>query len=255
MRMRTVLGSLAVVMWLVGCGGAEQATEDETARDLSLAPAESIAVLDDRPQSAPEPEPVSSAAPRRQAPPPAPPAPPAPLALAAGSVLALTASDTVSSRTHAVGDPVTAVASADVRDEQGRVVVPAGARFVGSIAEIEQAPSPGAPGTLRLTFTEVEFGGSRYTVAARSDSLGTVTAGRGGVSTGDAAKVGVGAAAGAIAGRVLGGDTKGAIIGGAVGAAAGAGVAVATKDQDVVLPAGGYVRVVLDRELVLTPIG
>ena len=103
-----------------------------------------------------------------------------------------------------------------------------------------------------LSYTEVHFGGGSHAIAARSDSLGFVMKGQG-VSGGDAAKVGAGAVVGAVAGRVVGKNTKGAIIGGVVGAAAGAAVAAATKDQDIILPAGGYIRAVLTEPLVLEP--
>ena len=126
--------------------------------------------------------------------------------------------------------------------------------FTGTVTEIESAGSPGGIGTLVLTFSEVHFGGSSYAINAVSDSLGFEMKGQG-ISGGDAAKVGVGAVVGAVAGRVVGKNTKGAIIGGVVGAAAGAAVAVATKDQDIVLPAGGYIRVVLTQPLVLASAG
>ncbi len=101
-----------------------------------------------------------------------------------------------------------------------------------------------------LTFSEVHFSGGSYAIDAVSDSLGFEMKGQG-VTGGDAAKVGAGAVVGAVAGRVVGKNTKGAVIGGVVGAAAGAAVAAATKDQDIVLPAGGFIRVVLTQPLVL----
>jgi hypothetical protein len=95
-----------------------------------------------------------------------------------------------------------------------------------------------------LTFTTVEIGGSRYAVAARTDSLGTYMKGRG-VTAGDAAKVGAGAVVGAVAGRVIGGDKTGTIVGGVVGTAAGVGIAAATRDIDIIMPGGGPIRIVL----------
>ena len=70
-----------------------------------------------------------------------------------------------------------------------------------------------------------------------------------GVTTGDAAKVGAGAAAGAIAGRILGGNKKGTIIGGVVGAAVGTGVAVETADRDVVVAPGAAIAFTINQEL------
>src|SRR6266576_2126689 len=74
------------------------------------------------------------------------------------------------------------------------------------------------------------------------------TAGRG-VTKGDAAKVGGGAAAGAILGRILGGNSKGTVIGGIVGGAAGAAVAAGTKDADIVLPKGAHINATLTQAL------
>lgn len=246
----------AVALW--GCGGGEgdTASADSTMRDLSLAPAESVAALNDRPQAATTQSQRSTTPSRPQAAAPSRPTtrtPPAPLALAAGTELELTATDTITSRRNKAGDVVYATSAEAIRDSRGRVVVPAGAVFTGEIVEIKPAGSPGGQGTLRLAFNRVSFGGNTYAAAAESDSLGTETQGRG-VTGGDAAKVGVGAAAGAVAGRIIGKNTKGAVIGGVVGAAAGAGVAAATKDQDIVLPAGGLIRLRLSQELVLRPV-
>lgn len=240
-RSRLVALAGIAVLWACGGGDADQAADD-AARDLSLAPAESIAALNDRPQQAP------ATQPQRQTP-PAQPRTPAPRSLGAGTALQLMASDTITSRRHKPGDPVRATSAADIKDSRGRTVIPAGATFSGAIAEIDA----GGDGTLLLAFDRVSFGGHVYAVVAESDSVGTVRQGRG-VTAGDAAKVGAGAAAGAIAGRIIGKDTKGAVIGGVVGAAAGAGVAAATKGDDLVLPAGAPIRIVLRETMVLRPV-
>jgi hypothetical protein len=243
--------ALAVaVAW--ACGGGEQAAQDEAARDLSLAPAESVAALSDQPVAQPQtPQPPverPQPQPRRETtaerPPAQPPARPAPLALEEGTTVELWATDSLTSRHNKAGEVVTATAGAAVRDNRGREVIPAGAVFLGTISDIAPSGTPGGQGRLVLTFTRVQFGGKTYAVQARSDSLGTVMKGRG-VTAGDAAKVGAGAVVGGIAGRLIGGDKKGTAVGAAAGAAAGAGVAAATRDVDIVLPAGALVRVVL----------
>ncbi len=251
MRTRITLTALGLAVVCGACGG-EGASEDETARDLSLAPAESIVALDDRPQETPQPVSRPQAArPRPPAPKPEPEAPSlSPPVLPAGTVLELAAVDTISSRVNQPGETVTATATTHVTDPDGNVLIPAGAVFTGVIEAIEGASGPGGQGTLVLAFNRVTFGGRTYDMEARSDTVGAAMRARG-VSAGDAAKVGVGAAAGAIAGRILGRDTKGAIVGGVVGAAAGAGIAVATKDRDIVLPAGGLIRLVLAAPMVL----
>ncbi len=263
---RATVGSVLLVILLAACGRSESLA-DEQERDLSLPPAESVAVLSDEPtvEAASEPavdtpQPPPARESRASTPPPPsskerepnpePEPQPDPLSLASGTVLELLSADTISSRMSIVGDRVMATTSNEVLDPDGRVVIPAGAVFTGEVAEIEGAGSPGGVGTLVLVFTEVHFGGGSYAIAARSDSMGFEMKGQG-VSGGDAAKVGAGAVVGAVAGRVVGKNTKGAVIGGVVGAAAGAAVAAATKDQDIILPAGGYIRVVLLEPLVL----
>jgi hypothetical protein len=172
-------------------------------------------------------------------------------------MLVLQAADTVSSRTHNAGDPITATAAADITGPDGEVLVPAGAVFEGVIEQIEGASGPGGQGTLVLAFNRLMFGGSTFLLEASTDSLGTEMRAQG-INAGDAAKVGVGAAAGAVAGGILagrGGRTEGAIVGGVVGAAAGAGIAVATHGRDIVLPAGGIIRLVLAAPMVLEAVG
>jgi hypothetical protein len=256
---------VSTLSWVVAaCSGSEPPLEDE--RDLTLPPAESVAVLGDEPASSEvagesEGRAVQETGDRpratqpRSEPTPSPAAETVPPArstgiLPQGMALELAAADTIGSAMSAAGDPVTATTTVEVRDERGRIVIPSGAVFTGNVAEIKHAGSPGGVGTLVLRFTELHFGGNTYPIAAESDSLGFEMKGQG-ISGGDAAKVGAGAVVGAVAGRVVGKNTKGAVIGGVVGAAAGAAVAAATKDQDIVLPAGGYIRIVLTQPLVL----
>jgi hypothetical protein len=161
------------------------------------------------------------------------------------------ANDTISSRTAKVGDTFLAHVVEDVRNAQGQVVIPAGATVNGSITAVKPAPNPSTPGTLTVAITSVTVHGNSYPIEAAVDSIETVHKGRG-VTGGDAAKVGAGAAAGAILGRVIGGNSKGTIIGGIVGAAAGAGVASQTKDSDIVLPKGHHIIIRLTKELAVS---
>jgi hypothetical protein len=248
---------LGLVLGLVAagaCAKSDKAAEqraDSAARNLTLAPAESTAAMQDVPAPAAQPTPTPTPPPSRPAAPkPKPPAtrptPAAPAATAtrtaaAGSFLDLAVSDSLSSRVTKVGDRFTASVVSDVKDASGRVVIPAGSTVHGSVTEVKPAPNPSTPGTLTLSLTSVTVGGGDYPIEARIDSLETVRVGRG-VSGGDVAKVGAGAAAGAILGRVLGKNTKGAVIGGVVGGVVGAGVATQTKDADIVLPKGAHIN-------------
>src|SRR5204863_7415613 len=130
--------------------------------------------------------------------------------------------DTISSRTSHAGDAFSARVVDDVKDAQGHVVVPAGAVIAGTVTAVKPAPNPNEPGTLTLAVSSVTVRGTKYDLDARIDSLETVRHGRG-VTTGDAAKVGAGAAAGAILGWVVGGYMRGTSIAGSAVAGVGAG--------------------------------
>jgi hypothetical protein len=233
---------------LPACSKGDQAGQpsaDSTARDLTLAPTDSSAALQDVAAPTTQPEPTRTPPP----PPSRPPAPrpqPAPTApatrtAAAGSYLELAVGDTLSSKFTKAGDPFTAAVVQDVKDAQGRVVIPAGSVVHGSVVDVKPAPNPSTAGTMTLALNSVTVGGRDYPIEARIDSIGTVRQGRG-VSGGDVAKVGGGAAAGAILGRVVGKNTKGAVIGGILGGIVGAGVATQSKDADIVLPKGALIN-------------
>jgi hypothetical protein len=121
----------------------------------------------------------------------------------------------------------------------------------GTITDVKSASSPSSSGTLTLAVNSVTVHGRSYPIEASIDSLDTQRQGQG-VSAGDAAKVGVGAAAGAILGRVIGKNTKGAVIGGIMGGIVGAGIAVQTKHADILLPAGTHVLITLNQHLTVT---
>jgi len=259
----TVSLALGLVAAFWACGGESgRETPEQQGRDLSLAPAESVAQLSDQPAAQPttqppasQPTPTRPAQPRPQPQPRAqPPAPrPAPPMLAEGTTIELYASDSLNSRKNKKGDAVMATTASALKDAQGREVIPAGAVFLGTISDIAPAESPGGQGRMALTFNRVQFGGKTYSVQATADTLGTVMKGRG-VTAGDAAKVGAGAVVGAVAGRLIGGNKTGTAVGAAAGAAAGAGVAAATRDIDIILPAGALVRIVLTAPFTLEEI-
>ena len=222
---------------VAACQRGDQAgqSSDSTARNLTLAPAESTGQMHDVPAHPPAAPPQSSTRTHTTTTHTAPP--PAMLHLGVGTKIDVAANDTLSSRTAKTGDTFLAHVVEDVKNAQGQVVIPAGATVNGSITAVKPAPNPKTPGTLTVAITSVTVHGTTYPIDATVDSIETTHKGRG-VTTGDAAKVGAGAAAGAILGRVIGGNSKGTIIGGVVGGIAGAGVATQTKDSDIVLPKG-----------------
>jgi hypothetical protein len=227
---------------------AGNASADSTARNLTLAPADSSTTMRDMPATPPPAPAVTAPAVRPPAVRPKPPALPAPLTLAAGSHFDMAATDTITSRTAKPGDAFTARVVEDVRNAAGKIVIPAGSQVNGTITAVKPAPNPNTPGTLTLGVSSVTIRGTNYPLEATIDSLETVHKGRG-ITTGDAAKVGGGAVAGAILGRVIGGNKRGTIIGGIVGGAVGAGVAQTSKDSDIVLPAGAHIIVTVTKPL------
>jgi hypothetical protein len=265
--------SLSLVLALAGCGAGDrdQLADADLDRDLAMPPADTLEVIRDVP--APAEVPVATPAPARapaQAPAPAPapaparppapvPVPPPPPAaatpttynLAAGTSFDLRASTQISSRTHKAGETFTATLAQAVKDADGNTVIPAGATVTMLIVALAPAANRGdTTGTLTLRATRVEFGGASYEIDARTTTVASQLQGRG-VTAGDAAKVGVGAAAGAVAGRVLGGGGRGAVVGGVVGAAAGAAVAAETADRDVVIAQGAQIVIALRDPLVI----
>src|SRR6266853_6984875 len=138
---------------LAACVQGEQQSQsaDSTARNLTLAPTESTAALKDVPARATE---AAKLAPEKKTPvKKAAPPKPAPLTLAAGTRVAATASDSISTRSAKAGDPFTATVSQDVKDATGRVVIPAGATVAGTIAAAEPAPNPNSTGKIELSVT------------------------------------------------------------------------------------------------------
>jgi hypothetical protein len=179
-------------------------------------------------------------------------APAAPVArtLEAGRLFTAATRDTISTRSARRGDTFGATVLSDVQDERGRVAIPAGAVVYGTVTDVKAASSPTNPGTLTLAVTSVTVRGNSYSIDASIDSLATERYGRG-VSGGDAAKVGIGAAAGAIVGQIIGKNPKGTVIGAVVGGAAGAGYAAATKDSDLRLPAGTHIHITLRQRVTI----
>jgi hypothetical protein len=250
-----ILAAAVATAALLACAKGDEANKpgaDSTARNLTIAQPESGAALRDVPSKVPATNAPTTTPTKTpvQVTKKVPPPPPAPVVYTAGSgsFLDMAVADTISSRTARVGQEFTASVVDDVKDAAGHVVIPAGSTVHGKIDAVKPAPNPNTPGTLTLSVSTVTIRGKDYPLEAHIDSLETVRKGRG-VTKGDAAKVGGGAAAGAILGRILGGNSKGTVIGGIVGGAAGAAVAAGTKDADIVLPKGAHINATLTAAL------
>ena len=248
---RTMIAVLTLVA-VAACGGGDRgdtATADSLSRDLQLAPMDTTAELNDRPTaSAPAARPRTNrpAAPSAAPSEPRASTPAAPRALAAGTTIMASTNAELRSHTNKVGDTITATIGSDVKDNSGRVVIPAGSEVVLKVTAIKESENKSdKTGTLTLQPTSVSMNGQSYPISATIEGVTTELQGRG-TNAGDIAKPAAGAAVGAVVGRVLGGSTKGAIIGGVLGGAVGAQRAVETKDRDVVLPQGTTVTLSLD---------
>jgi hypothetical protein len=231
--------ALLALLATAACGGAssDSARADSLQRDLAMAQADSTAQLNDRPAANPAPTTVTT--------PPARPRTPTPSSLASGTEFAGTVADSITSRRNKVGDLFRMNVGVDVKDAQGRTVIPAGSVVTLRIDEIAPAENDrDLTGKLRVSPTAVAIGGASYPLSASVDSMVYIVRGRG-ITAGDAVKVGAGAVAGAVAGRVITGNRTGTIGGAVIGAAAGAAVAGETNDRDVIIRPGAYMRIQL----------
>lgn len=157
--------------------------------------------------------------------------------------------DSINSRTDTVGRVITAVVMENVIGADGKTLIAAGAPVQFTVTRLSPARSKSAQGRLRLKAEGVGIGGGIQKISADVQPVPHELRGRG-VTAGDAAKVGVGAAGGAVLGKVIGKSTKGAVIGGVIGAAGGAVVASQTATRDVVVKAKTPVVFVLTQPLV-----
>jgi hypothetical protein len=182
--------------------------------------------------------------------PPRAPEPPqrsfAELIVSADSVIGLQSDTLVSSEHARVEDRVEARVTRDVR-VRDTVVIPAGARAMGSVVLVDRGGKFKQTARLGIRFnTLVLADGTRLPIQ-------TETIFREGSAPGNesAAKVGGGTVAGAILGAILGGG-KGAAIGAAAGAGAGSGAVMAGDRSAATIHPGEPVTVRLTSPVTVT---
>jgi len=233
--------ALLAMALLVGCGGERDggAAGDGSTRDMQRPAVDASAPMNDRPSTAGAKKPAPKVAAK-------PAAKSVGRMLAAGTTISAKFDDGINSRTDKAGQKLTGTVSSDVKDKNGRVVIPAGSRVHITIAAIHESERKSdKTGKLVLTPTKVEIGGRSYPLTGSASALDRTLKDRK-TNAGDLAKVGVGVGAGALMGTaVSGGSTKGAVIGGVAGGAVGAQRAVETQDRDVVVPVGSRLKVTL----------
>ena len=160
--------------------------------------------------------------------------------LVSGTNIVAALQSTVDTGNNHVGDKISLRTLEDVV-VNGSTVVPAGATINGEVTHVDPAGRVAGGAELTLRFTElVVSGGMSYAISAVPLRL----EGKGDAKE-SAIEIGGGAVAGGIIGAIVGGNNsvaKGAV----AGAVVGTGVAVATKGNQIVLPAGQKIRVTLD---------
>jgi hypothetical protein len=167
-----------------------------------------------------------------------------------GTEIHVALDDSINSRKDTVGRTVTAVVMENITGSDGKTLIAAGSPVRLTVTRLSPARSKNAQGRLRLRVDGIGIGQELTPVTAEVQAVPHELRGRG-VTAGDAAKVGVGAAAGAVAGKVIGKNTRGAVIGGVIGAAGGAVVASQTATRDVFVKARTPVTMRLTQPLVV----
>jgi hypothetical protein len=166
--------------------------------------------------------------------------------LPASSVIGLQLETSLSSDRARLEDRVEARVSRDVM-AAGRVAIPAGARVLGNVIEVDKGGKVSAPARIGIRFhTLVLADGSQ--VALRTDPIYRDGESPAGTS---AKKIGGAAVAGAILGGILGGG-KGAAIGAATGAGGGTAAVMSGDRAAVNIPSGQLVTAKLSSPATIT---
>jgi len=151
-----------------------------------------------------------------------------------GTEIRIRLQDGLSSRSARPEERVEARVSESVRVD-GRLAIPAGSTVRGYVQSVEPAHRPAHGGRLDLAFDSLELDDGRRTslkarvVSIEEDKL-------------DKSKAGLGALVGGVLGALVDGG-KGAVVGALVG---GTGAVVATRGDDVELPAGTHLTLRLE---------
>jgi hypothetical protein len=165
--------------------------------------------------------------------------------VAAGTPLEITLETAVASDTSKVEDTVRGrVAKAVVIS--GMTAIPAGAPVKGSVVAVERSGKVKGRASIALRFNEVTVGKTPYRIqTTRIVREAAATKGE------DAKKIGIGAGVGTAIGAIAGGK-KGAAIGAGVGGGAGTAAVLATRGEEVSIPAGTTLRTKIDESVRVT---
>lgn len=157
-----------------------------------------------------------------------------------GTEIQVRLTDRLTSATARREDRFEASVATPVRD-RGVIVIPAGARVLGVVQQVEKGQRPSKAGKLELSFHAIYLD-----ERTRSEMRTRVVELKQDIDRGDQAKkAGIGAVLGGVLGTMIGGK-EGAVIGVLAG---GAGGVLAKTGEDVVLPPGTVVTLSLERPL------
>ena len=155
---------------------------------------------------------------------------PKPIVVDAGTEIAVTVDQAVSSKTNNSGDHFDmSLAEPVVVGE--KAVIPKGAKAVGTVTDAKSAGRFKGNAAITVTLSSITVDGKEY--AVQTSDVTEAGKGRGKRT---AIGAGGGAAAGALIGAIAG-HGKGAAIGAAAGAGAGTAGAAMTGERDITIPA------------------
>lgn len=168
-----------------------------------------------------------------------------PMDVPSGTDLVLTLETPVSSETAKADQPVRAKVAKPVVIS-GMTVIPEGATVTGAVVAAERAGRVKGRASIALRFNEVIVANTPYRIStARIAREAEATKGE------DAKKIAIGAGVGTAIGAIAGGK-KGAAIGAGVGGGAGTGAVLATRGDEVTIPAGATLRTTITETVRIT---
>jgi hypothetical protein len=184
----------------------------------------------------------NGAQPAVNAPPPPPAQAPQPVVLSSGTNIVIRMIDPVDSRTNTVGQTF-AASVADAVVLNGNTVIPRGADVVVKLVDASESGKLSGKTELTLDLVSVKVNGKVVNINTQNVNQESSDRGKG-----TAEKAGGGAVLGAVIGAIAGGG-KGAAIGAGAGAAAGTAAQVATKGQQVKIPAETRLTFMLQQDV------
>ena len=166
------------------------------------------------------------------------------LTVPAGVTIEVRNNEPIDSQVARPNQTFSAVVTADVNDDQGRIAVPRGANATLVVRAANGDGKIQGQSELVLDIASLEVGGRTYRIETRD----LVEKGKEGVGTNKRTAIftGGGAAVGSIIGAIAGGG-KGAAIGAASGAAAGAGTQTLTRGKAVRVASETILRFTLEQ--------